>query len=482
MGIGMETDRIFVGGEWRRTAQTLPVVNPSDGQEIGRIGRGTAADIDAAVQAGHAARAGDWGKLDATARGRVLSRMAELIRRDAEALARAESDDVGKPISQARADVTACARYFEYYGGAADKLHGEVIPFQQGFTVMTVWEPHGVTGHIVPWNYPLQMTGRSVAPALAMGNAIVLKPAEDTSLTALMLAKLSQEAGFPAGSFNVVTGLGEEAGAALSAHPGIGHISFTGSPEVGTLVQAAAAKNTIPVTLELGGKSPQVVFADANLDDAANTVVKAITQNAGQTCSAGSRVLVEDSIYDRFTADLAKRFTALRVGAADQDLDVGPVVNAQQKSRIEDYLAVAERGRLRVLAQGSIGTNVPPAGFYVKPTLIGDVDAHHRLAQEEIFGPVLVAIRMRDEADALRIANATPYGLVAGIWTGDVGRALRLAHGIQSGQVYINNYGAAGGIELPFGGMKRSGHGREKGFAALYGYGALKTIAIKHGV
>ena len=478
----MTPQQHFIGGTWRSGSDSLPVVNPSDGQVMARIARGTAADIDAAVRAAQSALDGAWGKLDAVARGRLLCRLAELIRRDAEPLARMESEDVGKPLTQARTDVTVCARYFEYYGTAADKIHGETIPFQNGYTVMTVWEPHGVTAHIVPWNYPLQMIGRSVAPALAMGNAVVLKPAEDTSLTALALARLVEEAGFPAGAYNVVTGLGEEVGAALSAHPGVSHISFTGSTDVGTLVQAAAAKNTIPVTLELGGKSPQIVFADADLDDAAATIVRGISQNAGQTCSAGSRVLIEDAIYDSFVANLARRFTALRVGAADQDLDVGPVVNANQMERIGRYLGLAERDGLPILAQGAIGTNVPPAGYYVKPTLIGDVPPDHTLAQEEIFGPVLVAIRVRDEADALRIANGTPYGLVAGVWTGDIGRALRLAHKVRAGQVFINNYGAGGGVELPFGGTKRSGHGREKGFEALHGFAVLKTIAIRQGI
>jgi aldehyde dehydrogenase (NAD+) len=477
----MNTPSHFIGGAWVAAAQTLPVINPSDGQQIGVIGRGGAAEIDAAVHAGHAALAGEWGKLDAVSRGRLLNKLAELIRRDADRLAKLESEDVGKPLTQAKNDVAVCARYFEYYGAAADKIHGETIPFQNGFTVMTVYEPHGVTGHIVPWNYPLQMMGRSVSPALAMGNAIVLKPAEDTSLTALALAGLVEEAGFPKGAFNVVTGLGEEAGAALSAHPGIGHISFTGSREVGQLVQAAAAKNVIPVTLELGGKSPQIVFSDADLSDAGATITRGIVQNAGQTCSAGSRVLIEDRIYDDFAGQLAERFKATRVGSASQDLDLGPVVNAAQKKRIEGYLELAKKDGLKILGEGAFGTNAPADGFYVKPTLIGDVPPDHRLAQEEIFGPVLVAIRVKDEEEAVRIANGTQYGLAAGVWTSDLGRALRLSKKVQSGQVFVNNYGAGGGVELPFGGMKGSGHGREKGFEALYGFGVMKTVTIKHG-
>jgi len=267
----------------------------------------------------------------------------------------------------------------------------------------------------------------------------------------------------------------------LSAHPGIGHVSFTGSTEVGVLIQTAAARNTIPVTLELGGKSPQVVFADADFADASTTIVRGITQNAGQTCSAGSRVLIEDKVYDQFTGQLADKFKALRVGSASQDLDLGPVVNAAQKARIEGYLDLARRDGLPILAQGEFSTNLPPGGFYVRPTLIGDVPPDHRLAQEEIFGPVLVAIRFRDEADAIRIANGTRYGLSAGVWTSDLGRAMRLSRAIQSGQVFVNNYGAGGGVELPFGGTKGSGHGREKGFEALYAFGSMKTVTIRHG-
>ena len=477
----MDVHQNFIGGRWTPARDTIAVLNPSDGARMAEIARGGASEIDAAVAAGHAAMAGEWGSLDAVSRGRLLMKLADLIRRDAEKLARMEGEDVGKPMALARNDAAVCARYFEYYGGAADKVHGDTIPFVNGHSVMTFYEPHGVTAHIVPWNYPLQMMGRSVAPALAMGNAIVLKPAEDTSLTALALARLAEETGFPAGAFNVVTGLGEEAGAALAAHSGVGHVSFTGSREVGVLVQAAAAKNTIPVTLELGGKSPQIVFADADFDAAGATIVRGIAQNAGQTCSAGSRVLIEDSVYDKFTGELAERFRALRVGSASQDLDLGPVVNATQKARIERYLDMARRDRLPILAEGAFAGNLPAGGYYVKPTLIGDVPPDHVLAQEEIFGPVLVAMRFRDESDAIRIANGTPYGLAAGVWTSDLGRSMRLSHRIQAGQVFVNNYGAGGGVELPFGGMKGSGHGREKGFEALYGFTTLKTVVLRHG-
>lgn len=477
----MQTHGHWIGGRSIAAERHIPVINPSDGHAFARIARGGQAEIDAAVRAAQAALDGPWGRLSATERGRLLTRLAMLIERDAEALAQAESRDVGKPIRQARADATACARYFEFYGSSADKMHGDTIPYADGMTVLTVWEPHGVTGHIVPWNYPMQIVGRSVGAALAMGNACVLKPAEDASLSSLMLAELAAEAGFPEGVWNVVTGLGEEAGAALTAHPGISHVSFTGSPEVGTLVQAAAARNTIPVTLELGGKSPQLVFQDADLDTAAATVMNGIIQNAGQTCSAGSRVLVQAGIFDRFVADLAGRFGRLEAGPAERDLDLGPVVNADQQKRVNGFLDFARNDGLNLAGQGRIASNAPEGGYYVQPTLLADVAPTHRLAQEEVFGPVLTAIRFTDEAEALAIANGTQFGLVAGVWTADIGRAMRLSRGIKVGQVFVNNYGAGGGVELPFGGVKRSGHGREKGFAALAGFAALKTIAIRHG-
>lgn len=476
----MPNHGLLVGGEWLPTEETIPVLNPSDGAVTATIARGTAAHVDAAVAAAQAALDGQWGALPAFERGRILMRLSALILENEDELARIEAADVGKPLRQARADVLACARYFEFYGGAADKVMGDTIPFLNGYTVMTLREPHGVTGHIIPWNYPLQILGRSVAAALAMGNACVLKPAEDASLSALFVARLAERAGLPAGALNLVTGYGEEAGAALSSHPGIHHVSFTGSVEVGKLIEAAAARNTIPVTLELGGKSPQLVFADADQDAALPFVVNAAVQNAGQTCSAGSRLLVEDGIYDAFTARVADRFRALKVGPADRDLDLGPLVNAQQRDRVERYLDLARRDGLPILGLGEVVGNAPANGCYVRPAVIGDVPPDHPLAQEEIFGPVLVAIRVQDEAHAVEVANGTPFGLVAGVWTRDGARQIRLARKLRAGQVFINNYGAAGGVELPFGGVRSSGFGREKGFEALYGFSVTKTVAIKH--
>lgn len=473
---------LLIGGRFVAavSGDTIPSIDPSTGATFATIPRGGAADIDAAVGAARAALEGGWGRLTAAERGRLMVRLSALILRDADTLARLESRDVGKPLAQARADVAACARYFEFYGGAADKVHGDTIPYLDGYTVLTVREPHGVTAHIVPWNYPLQIVGRSVGAALAMGNACVIKPGEDASLSTLHLAALAVEAGFPAGALNVVTGYGEEAGAALSAHPGVNHVSFTGSQEVGVLVQRAAAGNIVPVTLELGGKSPQLVFADADLDQALTFVVRAAVQNAGQTCSAGSRVLIERSIYDSFVGRIAERFAALTVGPALDDHDVGPLINAAQRDRVLGMIAAAGETGFARLAQGRIVDGAPAGGFYVAPVLFGGVTPDSDLAQREVFGPALAALPFDDEADALRIANGTPFGLVAGVWSRDGGRQLRLARKLQAGQVFINNYGAGGGVELPFGGMKKSGFNREKGFEALYGFSAVKTIAIKH--
>ncbi len=481
-----EPAQLLIGVAWRSAAsgETLMLENPSDGSALAPIARGDAADIDAAVQAAQAALDGEWGRLAATERGRILSRIGTAVAAQADELARLEALDVGKPLRQGRADALALARYLEFYGGACDKVHGETLPYLAGYTVLTLREPHGVTGHIVPWNYPMQIVGRSVGAALAMGNACVLKPAEEACLTVLAFARIAQRAGLPAGALNVVTGLGEEAGAALSAHPGVNHVSFTGSVATGALVQAAAARNAVPVTLELGGKSPQIVFADADLDAALPFLVNAGIQNAGQTCSAASRILVERGVYAEVTARMSQRYAALRVGPAMSDLDLGPVISRRQREVIERFLATArddEAGNITVAARGAIVADAPAGGHYVRPTLLADVPESHELAQQEIFGPVQVLIPFDGEAEAVAIANGTPFGLVAGVWTRDGGRQLRMARALKCGQVFVNNYGAGGGVELPFGGVKHSGHGREKGFEALYGFSTLKTVAIHHG-
>jgi aldehyde dehydrogenase (NAD+) len=479
--IWFESGKCLIDGHWAlpRSGEYLPLENPSTGEEIGKIARGRKQDIDDAVAAAQAARGGPWARMTATERGRILTRLGQLVQARIDDLAAIEAMDVGKPLKQARADVIALSRYLEFYGAAADKVMGETIPYLDGYTVLTLREPHGVTAHIVPWNYPMQIIGRSVAPALAMGNACVLKPAEEACLTALAFAALAQEAGLPPGVLNVVTGLGEEAGAALTSHPGVNHISFTGSVAVGTLVQAAAAKNLVPVTLELGGKSPQLVFADADLDKALPFLVNGGIQNAGQTCSASSRILVEKSRYDEVVERMAKRYRELCAGPAEADLDLGPLISAKQKEIVERFVAIG--GDLTIAGQGRIIDNAPAGGHYVVPVLFAAVSPSHRLAQEEIFGPVQVVIPFEDEEEGVAIANGTEFGLVASVWSKDGGRQMRLARRLRAGQVFVNNYGAGGGVELPFGGSGKSGHGREKGMEALLGLSTVKTVAIHHG-
>ena len=473
----------FINGQWvaASNGQTLPVIDPSTGEVFDTLARGNAADIDKAVAAARAALSGPWSRLTATDRGRILSKMSQIMLERVDTLALLESRDTGKPLSQARNDIIVAARYCEFYGGAADKVHGQQIPYLNDFHVVVLREPYGVTAHILPWNYPAQMFGRSVVPALAMGNAAVLKPSEDACLTPLAFCDIAREAGLPDGALNVVTGLGEEAGAALTGHHDIDFVTFTGSPEVGTLVQKAAANRTLKCVLELGGKSPQIVFEDADLDRAATFVLKAITQNGGQTCSAGSRLLVQRSIYDRFVGQVVERFKQSSAGSPAMDRDCGPLINADQKKRVEGFIQRAIDSGIAVLAQGTVADGVPAGGFYVAPTLFGAVPRDHQLACEEVFGPVLAVIPFDDEEDAIALANATDFGLLAGIWTRDGGRQTRMAKRMHCGQVYINCYGAGGGVELPFGGVKRSGHGREKGFMALEEFCNVKTVVQYHG-
>ena len=463
------------------SGKTIAILDPSDGQPFDEIQRSNAADMDVAVRAARQGLKTVWSKLGAAERGRLLMRLSLKITEHAAELSAIEQRDCGKPTKQANADAAALARYFEFYAGACDKLHGETIPYLDGYSVLTWREPHGVTGHIIPWNYPMQIFGRSVGGALAAGNVCVVKPAEDACLSLLRVAQLATEAGFPAGVLNIVTGYGHEVGDALARHPGIDHISFTGSPVVGTLIAQVAAQRHCPVTLELGGKSPQIVFADADLDAAVPAIVNAIVQNAGQTCSAGSRLLIEQAIYEPLLARLGTAFENLRVGPASMDLDLGPLIRQSQQQRVWDFLSDAQVAHISMVAQGKVVDDAPESGFYQAPTLLRDVPIEHRLNQDEVFGPVLCAMPFKDEAHAVELANATQFGLVAGVWTKDGARQFRMAKNLRCGQVFINNYGAGGGVELPFGGVKSSGHGREKGFEALYAFTTLKTVAIKHG-
>ncbi len=474
---------MLIGGEWVDAAGggTFETRDPATGEVLATVPRGQAADVDRAVAAARRAfEGGPWPATTPAERGRILMRIAAGIRARAEELARLETLDTGKPLRQARTDVDVAARYFEFYAGACDKLLGQVIPLGPGFLDYTLREPWGVCAQIIPWNYPLQIAARGIAPALATGNCVVSKPAEETPLTALRLGALALEAGLPPGVLNVVTGYGEEAGAPLAAHRDINHLAFTGSVEVGSLVMQAAARNIVPVNLELGGKSPNIVLADADAAAAVPVIVNSIIQNAGQTCSAGSRLLVQRQAHDELVERVAARMREVRMGPGLEDPDLGPVISDVQLKRVMGYLEVARQEGAEVVAGGGRPAEARLArGHFVQPTLVDRVKPEMRIAQEEVFGPVLAVLAFDEVEEAAALANATEYGLVAAIWTRDISKAHRLAHRLKVGQVYVNTYGAGGGVELPFGGYRKSGFGREKGLEALYTYTQVKNVCVK---
>jgi aldehyde dehydrogenase (NAD+) len=475
----MKDYQLFIDGEWRDSHSTghIEAIDPATEEIIATVPRGNAADVDDAVGAARAAFDGPWRRMKPKERARLLYELGRAIEREADAFAELETRDSGKPLQLAMKETIGTARYFEYYAGIADKLHGEQIPLGPDYVDFTIREPLGVSAQIVPWNMPLNMIGRGVAPALAAGNTVIVKPAEQTSLTALRLGELFRSTGFPSGVYNVVTGYGSEAGEALTTHPGIDGITFTGSVETGRRVMRAAAVHIRPVVLELGGKSPHIIFADADLDLAAVEVIKGIYSNAGQICSAGSRLLVEERIREPLLERVLALSQRLRVGAGMSRPDMGPLVSAEHYERVTGYIDLGRREGARVLAGGGRPEGLE-RGYFVAPTVFDQVSGDMRIAQEEIFGPVLAALAFRDEDEALAIANGTPYGLVAGIFTNDINRALRLAAGIRAGQIYVNEY-FAGGEETPFGGTKQSGFGREKGLATLHSYTQIKNVAIR---
>lgn len=464
------------------SGMTLDVTCPSDGTVFGTIPRGATGDVDRAVAAARKVfDDGSWRGLSDLDRGRTMMAFGSVLMEHQEELAALEARDVGKTLTLAKADVVALARYFEFYGSAIDKFAGENIPTATGFMALTFHEPHGVVAAILPWNYPAQMFGRVAAPALAVGNSLVVKPAEDACLSILRIAELAEQHGFPPGLINIVTGTGLEAGSPLAAHPGTDFVTFTGSPEVGTEIQKLAASHRVGCTLELGGKSPHVVFADADLDAAVPVIMKAIIANSGQTCVAGSRVLVQRAIADQLSALLAEQFKALVVGPHWGAFDMGALISEKQKNRVQTMIDRAKEQGVPVLGQGAVSTDAPSTGFFVSPILFGPASRDSDIATKEVFGPVLTLLIFEDEADAITLANSTDYGLSAAVWTRDIGRALRLSRALQCGQVFVNAYGAGGGVEFPFGGVKQSGHGREKGLQALREFSAVKTVIIAHG-
>jgi len=455
-------------GEYRET------VDPATGEAVGEAAVGSAADVDRAVGAARGAFP-DWRDTDPAERGRALYRVAELIRDRVEDLATLETRDQGKPLSQARSDVEGAARYFEYYAGAADKLEGSSIPVGPGGVDYTVREPYGVSGQIVPWNFPANLFARGVAPALAAGNTAVVKPAPTTPLSAFELADLCQEAGVPTGAVNVVSG-GAETGAALTEHPGVDTLTFTGSVATGQRVMEAAAANVTPVTLELGGKNPAIVYPDADLETAVDAVETGIFTNAGQVCSAADRALVHEDVYEEFLDRVVARVEAMAVGPGTEDPDVGPLNSADHHETVSEYLALG--GEEATVAAG--GGSLDRAGYFVEPTVLADVDPDDRVAREEIFGPVLAVIPFGDDEDPIETANDTDYGLVAGVFTESLRRAHRDARRLEAGNVYVNQW-FGDRNRTPFGGYKHSGIGREKGRAALDSYLQTKNVAIDLG-
>ncbi len=458
-------------------AATLPVVDPSTEATIGACAFGKPADVDRAVAAAEAARHGAWRDLTPAERGGLLFRLADLIAAAREELAILEALNVGKPLSSARGDIDGVVATLRYNGGAADKVEGSVIPLGERIVDFTLLEPLGVTAHVVPWNYPLGMAMRSLAPALAAGCTAVVKPAEPSPLSMLRTMDLIRDAGFPAGVVNVVCGDGPVTGAALVAHPLVRAVAFTGSVATGRLVGAAAALGMKPAVLELGGKNAMIVAADADLDRVVADAMEGGFDNAGQVCSAAARLLAHRDVARDLAGRLAARAAALRVGPALDDLDMGPLVSAEQHAKVMAYLAEAAGEGLAALTGGG-GVAHLGRGFFVAPTVFADVDPRHRIAREEVFGPVVTITPYDTDAQAVELANGLDTGLVAGVQTRDIGRALTMARALDTGSVWINGW-FMGGVQAPTGGAKASGLGRERGLIGIRNFLRIKNVAIR---
>jgi betaine-aldehyde dehydrogenase len=477
------TTRMVIGGESADAVdgQTFEIVNPATGRTVATAPLGGRADVDRAVDAAQAAfdeRKG-WANWAAGKRGRSLAKLADLIKKNSEELAWLESRNGGKPITSARGEIIGASLVFDYYAGAANKIYGQTIPVSKPGIDLTLREPIGVVGLIVPWNFPLLMAAWKVAPALAAGNAAILKPASYTPLTAIRLGELALEAGIPAGVLNVVTGPGGTVGASIAAHPGIGKVAFTGETTTGQEIMRLASSNVKKISLELGGKSPNIVFADADLERFAKESPYSVFDNCGQDCCARSRILVERSAHEQVVELFAAATRNVKVGdPADEATEVGPLVSAKQRDRVKDYIEIG-LGEGASLVVGGAAPDDPALaeGAYLLPTVFDGVDNDMRIAREEIFGPVVSIIPFDTEEEALRLANATPYGLSGSIWSRDIGKAMRAARALQSGAISVNSNSSVH-TEAPFGGYKMSGIGRELGMAALDLYTETKNVFI----
>jgi len=464
------------------SGHTLAVIDPSDGQPFEEIQRSNAQDVDHAVHAARQCQDAVWHRLGAAERGRLLLQLSGKVMAHADELATLEQRDGGKPARQARTEVLALAGALAFYAKACGTLQEAPLALPLDSDGVLAWrEPHGVTGHLISWTHPMPVFGRSVGAALAAGNVCVVKPSGSASLSLLRVAQLAAEAGLPAGAINIVTGHGHEAGDALARHPGVAHLSFAGRPAVGTLIQQAAAQRHCPVVLELGGKSPQIVFADADLDAALPVIVHAIVHNAGQSGTAASRLLVDALVYEPLLERLGKAFEQLRVGPATMDPDLGPLIHARQQQRVWDFLSDAQVDGIPMVAQGQIADDAPETGFYQAPTLLRDVPVEHRLAQEEIAGPVLCAMPFEDEDHAVELGNAVHACPAAGVWTRDGARQFRMARRLLARKVFINHYGTDGSVELPFAAEPSAGCAHSQDLQVLDALSTLKTVAVRHG-
>jgi aldehyde dehydrogenase (NAD+) len=472
--------KLLINNRWvpSESGKTFATINPSTGEEICQVAEADAADVDKAVKAARAAFEGPWRKMRASERGRLLYRLADLIEANADELARLETLDNGKPLSIAKAvDVAKTVACYRYFAGWADKVQGKTIPIDGDFFCYTRHEPIGVVGQIIPWNYPMLMQSWKLAPALATGNTVVMKPAEQTPLSALRVGELLLEAGYPEGVVNILPGFGPTAGAAIARHMDVDKVAFTGSTEVGRLIMTAAAQSNLKrVTLELGGKSPNIIFEDTDLDAAVEGAHMGIFVNQGQSCCAGSRVFVEEKIYQQFVEKSVARAGKRRVGdPLDPSTDQGPQVDQSQFDRIMGYI---ESGRTEGATLACGGERVGNRGYFIRPTVFADVHDDMKIAQEEIFGPVMSVIAFKDMDEVIARANKTDYGLAAGVWTNDIKKAHAVANGVRAGTVWVNCYHVLD-TRAPFGGFKQSGMGRELGEYALHEYTEVKTVTVK---
>ena len=465
----------FIGGEWVAPAGGgyLDSTNPTNGEHVTRIAAGSADDADKAVRiAAEAAQA--WRDVPAGERSRLLIDIGRAIRARTAELAEMEQLEAGKPAYQAPIEVGSAATYFEFYGGLVPTLGGETLHVDPTMHSYTLREPFGVVGVITPWNAPINQGARGIAPALAAGNVVVAKPSEFTSASTLQMASIASECGLPAGVFNVVTGTGPEVGAAIVEHTQVRKVAFTGSLRAGREIGRIAADRILPLTLELGGKSPNLIFADADMSKAVPGALRAFVVNAGQVCSAGTRILVEKSVHDDFVAALGQAAAGVKPGQA-----IGPMTTAAQFEKVQDYFRIASEEGAEPVIGGALPEDPELAGgFFVPPTIYSGVRSDMRIAREEIFGPVASVIPFHDEEEAIALANDSDYGLAAGLWTRDVSRAHRVAARLEAGQVFVNDW-LSGTVEQPFGGYKQSGYGREKGIEALHHYTQLKSVTIR---